>query len=158
MPRAARPIASRLRRRMLAAAAGWALLPPRWARAQTAGPVGLWETISDVDGRPKGHIRIREVDGELRGTVEAILDPQKRDKVCDQCEDQRHNLPVLGLTVLEGMRADGDHYAGGHILDPDNGRVYSCRMSVVDGGKHLQVRGYLGISLLGRTQTWNRLE
>lgn len=141
-----------------------ALLPLQRALAQTPapapaqGPAGLWETISDVDGKPKGHVRIREIDGELRGTIEAILDPAKRDKSCDKCADQRHNQPVLGLTILEGMRADGDHYSGGHILDPDNGSVYSCRIKVVDGGRKLEVRGFIGISLLGRTQTWNRLE
>jgi uncharacterized protein (DUF2147 family) len=121
-------------------------------------PVGLWETISDVDGKPKGHIRIREAEGELRGTVEAILDPAKRDKRCESCSDERRDQPVLGMTVVNGMHRDGDHYGGGRILDPDNGKVYSCKMTLVDGGKHLQVRGFIGFSLLGRTQTWNRLE
>jgi len=122
------------------------------------GPVGLWETISDVDGKPKGHVRIREIDGELRGTIEEILDPAKRDRRCNLCEDQRRDQPVLGLTVLEGMRADGDRFDGGHILDPENGHIYRCRITVVDGGRHLEVRGYIGFALLGRTQTWNRLE
>ena len=145
------------RRLLVRAAACLALLAlPAWA--QQASPAGLWETISDIDGKPKGHVRIREVDGELQGSIEAILDPAKRDKLCDLCEDRRHNQPVLGLTILEGMRAEGERYGGGHILDPDTGRIYRCRMTLVDGGRHLEVRGFIGISLLGRTQTWNRLE
>jgi uncharacterized protein (DUF2147 family) len=157
MALATAPQRARLSFLLLAATVLLGLLPAFAARAQQS-PIGLWETISDVDGRPKGHIRIREVQGELRGTVEEIVDPKKRDDVCDQCSDERHNLRVLGLTILTGMRPDGDGYAGGSILDPDNGKVYSCKLAVVDGGKHLAVRGFIGFSLLGRTQTWNRLE
>jgi uncharacterized protein (DUF2147 family) len=127
-------------------------------QAQRQSAVGLWETISDVDGRPSGRVRIREVQGELLGSVEQIADPGKRDGRCVKCTDERRNALVLGLTVLRGMHADGERYSGGKILDPDNGKVYSCRMTLIDGGKRLQVRGYIGIPLLGRTQTWNRLE
>jgi uncharacterized protein (DUF2147 family) len=143
----------------LAGAVFFALLPAVGARAQQS-PVGLWETVSDVDGRPKSHVRIREVQGELLGTVEVILDPKKRDALCDKCADQRRDQPVQGMLVLSGMRreAQGEHYAGGSILDPDNGKVYSCKLVVVDEGRHLEVRGFIGFSLFGRTQTWNRLE
>jgi uncharacterized protein (DUF2147 family) len=78
--------------------------------------------------------------------------------VCDQCTDERRNQPVLGLTVLTGLRRDGERYTGGRILDPDTGIVYSCRMILVDGGQRLEVRGYIGWSLFGRTQSWRRLE
>ena len=134
---------------------------PGVAHAQDAAavsPVGLWQTISDVDGKPKAYIRIREQQGEYTGTIEDIIDPAKRDKHCEKCEGPRHDQPVLGMTILTGIHRDGDHFGGGEILDPDNGKVYSCKLTVTDGGRHLDVRGYIGFSLLGRTQTWNRKE
>lgn len=146
-------VAARLRR-FAACAALLAALP---LHAQQS-PVGLWETIGDDDGKPKAHVRIVETDGELRATVEAILEPEKRDAVCDRCTDERRGRPVMGLTIVSGMRRDGDAYTGGSILDPKNGKVYSCRMRLAEDGKQLEVRGFLGISLLGRSQTWNRLE
>jgi len=121
-------------------------------------PVGLWQTISDVDGKPKAYIRIRDVNGELRGVVEQVLEPDKRGELCEKCPGERHNQPLLGLTVITGMHRDGDRYTGGDILDPDNGNLYSCKLQLVDGGRRLDVRGYLGFSLFGRTQTWVRLE
>jgi len=146
--------------RALRAALGVAALA-LWLAAPVRGqesPVGLWETVSDVNGRPEGHIRITEVAGEFLGTIEAILDPAKRDAVCDQCKDERANRPILGMRILNGLHRDGDVYAGGRILDPDSGNIYSCRMKLIDGGRRLELRGFiLGISLLGRTQTWNRL-
>ena len=148
-----------------AAARAPLLLPPLLLLLAAALPApaqqsaaGLWETIGDDDGKPKAHVRIVETDGELRGTVEKILEPDKRDAVCDKCTDERRGRPVLGLTIVSGMRRDGEYYRGGRILDPDNGKVYSCRMRVAEDGRHLEVRGFLGFSLLGRTQTWNRLE
>lgn len=139
------------------------------ARAQSSGmaaaasdptPVGLWQSVSDVDGKPKGLVRIREVGGALIGVVEQILNPEKRNAVCKNCPGERKDKPVLGLTVIERVRRDGDSgvYSGGEILDPDNGNVYRCRLKLVDGGRHLEVRGYLGISLFGRSQIWNRVE
>jgi uncharacterized protein (DUF2147 family) len=133
---------------------------PLRAQENTAllSPVGLWQTISDVDGKPKGYIRIREEHGEFIGVVEDIIDPLKRAERCEKCPGPRHDQPLLGLTVLTGLHRIGDHYGGGEILDPNNGRVYSCKVTVTDAGQHLDVRGYFGISLLGRTQTWNRKE
>jgi len=128
------------------------------AQAMGNTPVGLWQTISDVDGKPKAYIRIREINGELRGVVEQVLEPDKRGELCEKCPGERHNQPLLGLTVITGMHRDGDRYTGGDILDPDNGNLYSCRLQLVDDGRRLDVRGYLGFSLFGRTQTWVRLE
>lgn len=127
-------------------------------RAQEMTPVGLWQTISDVDGKPKAYIRIREVQGEFVGVIEQILNPDKRDARCEDCPGERHNQPILGLTILTGVRRDGESFGGGKILDPDNGNLYSCKLTPIDGGKRLHVRGYLGLSLFGRTQTWIRRE
>jgi uncharacterized protein (DUF2147 family) len=124
--------------------------------APAVSPVGLWQTISDVDGKPKAYVRIREQQGELSGTIEEIIDPAKRDKRCEKCDGPRHDQPVLGMTILTGLRREGDHYDGGKILDPDNGNVYTCKVTVSADGQHLVLRGYIGFSLFGRSQTWNR--
>ncbi len=126
--------------------------------AQQMTPAGLWQTVSDVDGKPKGHVRIREVQGEFLGVIEKVLDPAKQSERCEDCPGERHNQLVQGLTVIDGVRRDGDVFDGGHILDPDNGRVYKVKLTLIDGGKQLDVRGYIGFSLIGRTQTWIRLE
>ncbi len=149
------------------AAGAWALAglvlvlagaPVARAADAAASPVGLWQTISDVDGKPKATIRIREDKDGLVGVIESIIDPEKRDSRCEKCPGERRDRPVLGLTIITGMRRDGDHYAGGKILDPDNGNVYSCKITLTDSGRALDVRGYLGFSLFGRTQTWLRKE
>ncbi len=126
--------------------------------AQQLTPDGLWESVSDVDGKPKAYIRIRETQGEFIGVIEQVLNPEKRDARCEECPGERHNQPLVGLTILTGMHRDGDHFAGGKILDPDSGKLYSCILTLIDGGKRMQVRGFLGFSLFGRTQTWLRQE
>lgn len=131
-----------------------ALLVPLGAQELT--PAGLWQSVSDVDGKPKAFIRIRELQGEFIGVIEQVLNPQKRDALCEQCPGERHNQPIVGLTIIDGVRRDGEHFAGGKILDPDTGKVYSCKLTPIDGGKRLEVRGFLGFSLFGRTQVWNR--
>jgi len=126
--------------------------------AQGAGsPVGLWKNIDDETKQPKSLIRIVEKDGQLTGRVEKIL-TDKTDAKCDKCTDERKDQPVQGMTIITGMKRDGDKWEGGKILDPNNGKVYSSQMKLVDGGKKLEVRGYVGTPLLGRTQTWIREE
>jgi uncharacterized protein (DUF2147 family) len=135
----------------LAAAAGTAL-------AQ-ATPVGLWKTIDDETKAEKSLVRITDTGGVLSGRVEKILDPKtKPDAVCEKCTDERAGKPVLGMTIIRGAKADGDrqHWEGGEILDPNNGKVYKLRLRPVDGGKTLEVRGYIGPFF--RNQTWQRVE
>ncbi len=130
--------------------------PP--VRAQGASsPVGLWKSIDDETKKPKSLIRIVEAGGVLSGKVEKIL-TDKTDAKCDQCTDDRKDKPVQGMTIITGMKKDGEGWAGGEILDPNNGKVYRSQMALSDGGKKLEVRGYIGIPLLGRTQTWLREE
>ena len=126
--------------------------------AQQFTPEGLWQTVSDIDGKPKAHIRIREVQGEFTGVIEKVLNPEKHDARCEECPGERHNQPILGLTIITGVHRDGDHFSGGKILDPDTGKLYSCILTPIDGGRRMQVRGFLGFSLFGRTQTWMRQE
>jgi uncharacterized protein (DUF2147 family) len=125
------------------------------ADADPNSPVGLWKTIDDKTGAPRVMVRIYEQDGRLFGTIVSILTPGAPNPVCSMCKDERKNQPIEGLLMIRNMKADGGEYDGGDLLDPDNGSVYRCKMHV-EGGTRLIVRGYLGISLLGRTQTWQR--
>ena len=130
------------------------------ALAQTTTPVGLWKTIDDATGKERSYVRIVEVNGELQGKVEKIFDFPGDDPehLCDKCKGERKDQPVIGMTILWGLADQGGVWKGGHILDPDNGKTYRCKMTVSENGQELDVRGYIGISLLGRTQTWLRLE
>jgi uncharacterized protein (DUF2147 family) len=136
----------------LAAAAGTVL-------AQST-PVGLWKTIDDETKAEKSQVRITDAGGVLSGKIEKIADATKQDSKCDKCTDDRKDKPVLGMTIIRNAKADADkeHWEGGDILDPNNGKVYKLRMKPIDGGKKLEVRGFIGMALLGRTQTWMRVE
>jgi uncharacterized protein (DUF2147 family) len=123
-------------------------------------PVGLWKTIDDHTGLPRGLVRITEVDGAYEARVEKIFpkpgeDPNPK---CEKCPGVRRNQPVIGMTILWGLVRHGDEYENGEILDPENGRIYRARMKLESGGDKLEVRGFIGISLLGRSQTWIREE
>lgn len=126
--------------------------------ALAAGPslTGLWKTIDDKTGQPRGMVRIYESNGEYFGKVEAILKPEDRGQRCVPCTDERKNQPVLGMVILRHMQPHGEDYSGGDILDPETGSVYRCKLRLVEGGGKLKVRGYIGFSLLGRTQVWVR--
>ena len=130
------------------------------AWAQTS-PVGLWKTIDDETKQEKSLVRISESGGVLVGKVEKILTPGRQDATCVPCSDDRKDQPVQGMTILRGVKqnaSDKGLWDGGEILDPNNGKTYRVRMTPVDGGKALEVKGYIGVPLLGRTQTWTRVE
>ncbi len=125
-----------------------------------ATPVGLWKTIDDVSKAEKSQVRISDVGGVLTGKVEKIADPAKQDSTCLECSDERKDQKVLGMTIIRGAKHDADkgRWDGGEILDPNNGKVYKLLLKPIDGGKKLEVRGFIGVALLGRTQTWIRIE
>ena len=130
------------------------------AAAQST-PAGLWKTIDDDGKTEKSLVRITDTGGVFSAKVEKIFDPAKQDARCEKCSDERKDQPVLGLTIVRGVKAHADDKAlwdGGEILDPNNGKTYKVRMKPVDGGRKLEVRGYVGAPLLGRTQTWIRVE
>lgn len=169
--------AHRIRRAHLPLAAMLSVLvvataPASWAQPQTApsagqaapaarpadSPVGLWRNIDDETKEPKALVRIVEQGGVYVGRIEKIL-TDRTDAVCDRCTDERRDQPVQGMQIIDGMRRNAeqpDLYEGGRILDPNNGKVYRSQMRVVDGGERLEVRGYIGAPLFGRTQTWIR--
>ncbi len=123
-----------------------------------ASPIGKWKTIDDETKKEKSIVEIYEVDGKLFGKIVAILTPGKENDVCDKCSGEDKGKPVVGLVIMKGLAKDGDEYKGGTIMDPNKGKVYSCKIAVEDGGAKLKVRGFLGMALLGRTQYWLRAQ
>ena len=123
-----------------------------------ASPVGLWKTIDDETKQEKSLVRISESAGVLSGRIEKIVDPAKQDSVCDKCEDARKGQKVLGMTIVEGVKKNAAEpwWDGGTILDPNNGKTYKVRMTPKDGGKALEVRGFIGFFF--RNQQWIRVE
>lgn len=138
---------------LLASVAGFAF-------AEATTPVGLWKTIDDETGKEKSFVRITEANGVVSGKIEKLLDPAKADAKCDKCTDERKDQPVAGMTIIRNVKKDGDddRWEGGDILDPNNGKVYKVRLTPEEGGKKLKVRGYIGVPMLGRSQTWIRVE
>ncbi|MBP7565462.1 MAG: DUF2147 domain-containing protein [Burkholderiaceae bacterium] len=123
-------------------------------------PVGTWRTIDDKTGEAKTEVVITERDGQLFGRIDKLLRKEAdQAQRCDKCEDDRKDKPLIGLEILRGAKkTEGkDVWEGGKIVDPESGTVYSARLTPIDGGKKLEMRGFVGIALLGRTQTWVRV-
>jgi uncharacterized protein (DUF2147 family) len=132
----------------------------RGAALDIDSPIGRWQTYDDRTREPRGMVRIFAKDGKLFGRIERK--PEKRDPSdrCSACTDDRKDQPIDGLEIIRNMsKSDEDplEWSGGEVVDPDTGRVYRFKMRIEDRGATLVVRGYFGISLLGRTQTWNRV-
>jgi uncharacterized protein (DUF2147 family) len=125
---------------------------PAFAAADS--PVGRWQTIDDETGKPKSIVEITDNGGELQGKVIKLLNPSKPNPTCDKCEGDRKGQPIEGMTILWGIHQNGDVWDGGKIIDPEKGKIYGAKLTPEAGGQKLQVRGYLGISMLGRTQEW----
>ena len=127
-----------------------------------ATPAGLWKTIDDETKKEKSLIRVTESGGVFTGKLEKFLDPEtKADALCDKCSDERKDKPIMGMTLIRNVKKNADEVAqfdGGDILDPNKGKVYKVLMKPMYGGKQMEVRGYIGAPILGRTQTWTRVE
>lgn len=118
--------------------------------------IGKWKTIDDVSGEVKSIVQIYEENGKIYGKVIEIMDASKRNRLCENCPGVLKNKPVLGLKIINGLEKNGSSYENGKILDPESGKEYKCYISLEDD-KTLKVRGYIGISLMGRTQYWKRI-
>lgn len=129
------------------------------AFAAGATPAGLWRTIDDNTGKPRSLVRIHEHNGEYSAVIEkGLLATDTPDAVCDKCKDERKGQRIVGMTIVKGIKFTDGHYEGGEILDPENGKTYRCLMKLDSTGNQLEVRGYIGISLIGRSQNWTRVE
>ena len=128
--------------------------------ADSASPVGLWKSIDDETGEVKSVVRISEENGSLVGTIAKLFPkPGKNpNPLCDKCDGEKKDQPLLGMGILWGLTKQGEEWSGGLILDPDNGKTYKCKIKLEGAGGTLTVRGYIGFSLLGRSQTWIRME
>ena len=131
------------------------------ALAATDTPVGKWKTIDDDTHQVKSIVEITEEGGLLQGKVLQVLkpdDPNEVHPVCKKCDGERKDKPIEGMTIMWGLKKDGDEWSGGQILDPAKGKIYKVTVKLVDGGKKLDVHGYIGFSLIGRSQEWVRAD
>jgi len=118
--------------------------------------VGSWTSVDDATGTEKSEINLYIENGKLYGKIEKLLLPEDQGKICVECKGSEKNQPIEGLVIVQGLKKEGDSWTDGTILDPANGKRYSCTISLNADGT-LNVRGYLGISILGRTQVWKPL-
>lgn len=134
------------------------------ASAQAQSPVGYWRTIDDETGDPRSIVEIYEQDDELHGKIVKVLKANEEAQrnaegqiICTTCEGEQKDQPVEGLVIIKGLEKDGDEWDGGTIFNPEDGKTYKSKMSLNDDGT-LDVRGYVGFSFIGRTQTWEPAE
>ena len=132
------------------------MLGPHVSFAQDSSSItGLWKTFDDDTNQPAALIEITVKDGIYSGVIKKLLDPSAL-PTCEKCTDSRKGKPVVGMEILTGLKKLGESYGDGRILDPDDGEIYRTEMKLKDQGGKLEVRAYIGIPLLGRTQTWLR--
>jgi len=117
---------------------------------------GIWKTIDDTDGAEKSHVELYEVDGKLHGKIIKLLEAAEGNK-CISCKGDKKDAPLVGLEIIWNMKNKKGIYSGGKILDPASGKEYKCKINLGDDPDKLDVRGYIGFSLMGRTQTWYRV-
>ncbi|MEP6883662.1 MAG: DUF2147 domain-containing protein [Gammaproteobacteria bacterium] len=138
---------------------GFALLAGLPASGYAAGsqsPLGLWKTFDDKTGMPRALVRIYLQDEKYFGRIEQTFTPGAETRVCLMCKDDRKNQPIIGLLIIRNITLRDGEYGGGDILDPESGSVYRCKFHLENDGSVLVVRGFIGFSLLGRSQTWRR--
>lgn len=129
--------------------------------AHAADLSGVWQTTDDKTGKPRSLVRIVETAGEYSAIVEkGLLATDTGDAVCDKCTDERKGQKIIGMTIAKHLKqsTNSNVYDSGEILDPENGKTYKCKMTLSPNGNELEVRGFIGFSLLGRSQTWKRVE
>lgn len=133
-----------------------AVLSIMWISAFGQSPLGIWKNLDDTDGKEKSHIEIYEQNGKLRGKVIKLL-PAATITTCDKCTGANKGKSLVGLDILWDMQKSGSEWDHGQILDPKTGKIYRCKIKT-EGTDKLQVRGYIGISVFGRTQTWYKVK
>ena len=125
------------------------------AIAASSSPVGTWTTIDDKTGKKRAVVSISESGGKLYGTIRKVYKQAGDTGICQKCPGKFKGRKIQGLTFLWGLKKEGNNvWGGGQILDPKNGKIYRAKATLK--GNKLYVRGYVGVSLLGRTQVWVR--
>ena len=133
------------------------LVPASAAVTGWSTPVGLWSPL-DRSGKPVGLVSIYEKNGLYYGRIEPLSPADNRAARCTHCTGNRKNQLIDGLVLMRHLRYRDGKYVGGNILDPRTGRVYDCELRLIDGGRKLVMRGYLGIPLLGLSEVWQRMQ
>ncbi len=139
------------------------LLAAGSALAASNSPAGTWKTIDDTTHQPKSIVEITDNNGEFQATIVKLLNRSPADVAkegehpnCVKCDGERKDKPIEGMQIMWGVHKDDDIWDGGKILDPKSGKIYKVKLSLLDGGKKLDVHGYIGFALMGRSQTWER--
>lgn len=125
--------------------------------ALAASPVGNWQTV-DEDGQKKAVVRItQDPNGDLRGVITKLI--QKPGAICEKCPGDKKGKPIEGMSIIWSLKSEGDNkWSEGAILDPQSGSTYNLKAELKEGGKKFELRGFRGVSLLGRTQVWTRID
>ena len=122
-----------------------------------SSPLGQWKTIDDKSGAPRVIVIIEQRGDKYFGHIEQSFTPGAQSRVCSKCSDDRKDKPIVGLEIIRNMSKRDAEFVGGEILDPDSGWIYRCKFHLEEGGQKLSVRGFIGFSLFGRSQTWVRV-
>jgi uncharacterized protein (DUF2147 family) len=125
--------------------------------AQHHKVIGKWKTIDDITGKAKSIVEIYEKSGKFYGKVVDIIEDERKKDLCVNCSGEDKDRPIVGMTIIKGLLQEGNEYTSGKILDPKSGKLYKCYI-VVEEHDLLKVRGYIGFSMLGRTQYWHRVK
>jgi uncharacterized protein (DUF2147 family) len=124
---------------------------------QSQSVIGKWKTVDDETGKPKSVVEIYEKSGKIYGKIIDIFEAEKKNAVCSECSGDEKNKSILGMVIIKGLRKDGKEYGDGQILDPKSGKLYKCTITL-EGNDKLKLRGYIGVSMFGRTQYWSRVK
>lgn len=137
------------------------LIPANAAEPRLHSPIGYWKTIDDATGKPKSIVHIWKTDENvLMGKVIKVFGKEgtKQASLCTKCKGAKRNQPLVGMVILSGLKAKENQWSNGEILDIDNGKTYNCNMRTVENGKRLHVQGFTGLPIIGRSQTWERVD
>lgn len=124
-------------------------------------PIGYWKTIDDITGKPKSIVQITRTSDQVLIAKVIKIFPTKgvtQGKLCTACQGDQHNQPIVGMVIMTGLKSAEKQWTNGRILDPENGKTYKCTARLTEQGKKLNVHGYVGLPLFGRSQTWERVD